>query len=158
MRQFRVVIGFGNLSGQQQVGRGFGAELERSDQGIPGSRRIAAAIQLGQGSEGLGLGNGAGRLWRQQGRLLNLLPGFVVFTLMRQQQPQRQACFELLWVGGNGFAVVGGGGILVVAGILDIAKIKQSAGIAWVLAEVLHQQGARPSKSFWSILFSASSV
>ena len=86
--------------------------------------------------------DGAGRLRRQQGRLLNLFPGFVVFALVGQQEPQRQACFELLWVRGNGFAVVGGGRILVVAGILDIAKIEQRAGVAGVLAAGTSPAGA----------------
>ncbi len=86
---------------------------------------------------------GLGGSGREQGRLLNLFPGLVVFSLVGQQEAQRQACFELLWVGGNGFAIFGGSRVLVVAGILDIAKVKQGAGIAGILAEVLHQQRAR---------------
>ncbi len=62
LRQFRIVIGFGNLGRQQQIGRGFRADLECRYQCIPGRRWIAGAVQLGQRPEGLSLGCGIGRL------------------------------------------------------------------------------------------------
>ncbi len=69
-----------------------------------------------------------------------LLPGLIVLRLVRQQQPQSQPRLELLWVRGDGLAVVGGGGILVAAGILHIAKVEERAGIARILAQILLQQ------------------
>src|ERR1700761_7721872 len=59
---------------------------------------------------------------------------------MGQQEPKRHAGFELLGVGCDCLAVVGGGGILVVGRILHIAEIEESPGIAGIVAEVLHQQ------------------
>ena len=60
---------------------------------------------------------------------------------MSQQQAKRHAGFELPGVGGDGLAVVGGSGILMVGCILHVAEIKERAGIPWILAEVLNQQG-----------------
>ena len=141
LRQFSIVIRLGDLGGQQQVGRGLRAKLEGGNQRIPGRRRIAGTIQLGQSPEGLGLGCGIDGF--QKRRLLDLLPGFIPFGLVRQQQPQRKPCLELFWVGGDGFAVIGGGRILVAGRILDIAKVEKGAGVAGVLLQVLFQQRAR---------------
>ena len=49
---------------------------------------------------------------------------------------------ELVWIRGDGFAVVGGSGLIVAAGVLHIAKVEEGAGIARVLAQILLQQGA----------------
>ena len=129
LRQFQIAVGFGDLSGQQQVSWGFRAELERRHQSIPGGGRIAAAVQLRQRAEGLCLGCGVRRLRGQQRRLLHLFPGLIVLALVRQQKPKRQASLELFRVRGDGLAVVGGGRIFMAAGILNIAKVKERAGI-----------------------------
>src|ERR1700677_830208 len=48
--------------------------------------------------------------------------------------------FELVWIRGDGLAVVGGSSLIVAAGVFYIAQVEESAGIAWVLAQILLQE------------------
>ena len=123
----KVVAGFGQFAGEEDVVGGFGRDFESGQKFVAGVGGARVLVDAGEGAVGTGLDGGV--VGGEGGGLVEFGAGVGQLAAAGEEEAEGYVRFEEVGIGGDGSAVGGFGGGGLVEGVLGEAEIVEEVGV-----------------------------